>query len=371
MAPVNNVGHSMWDAVRLTINDRDITQNGGLYPYKSYISNVLSYDTWVKNCQLTTSGWYQDSSTHMEGEEGNDGFKQRNLLFREDFDETKPYRKDGATFYTRINHDLISCESGLPPSTKVKLELDRIKDSFVILKSSTDQDEYKLKLNYIALYMPIANLSQNVFLEINSYLTKDKPVKILYRNVEVRPITIPKNNHLFYSEYLFTENVPARIVVCFVETEAKSGNFEKNPFNFRRRWTVKSGSSTEEIQDPTEKRLKEVEHTNKILLNKLDLLTTHLFQITQNPEKTVKGKGRGKSSRLKNVAQPVASTSSQQFEEFGEDNSSLMTDDESVTENRINATEEVYIKKLSLTINGNPIDGVEDHQTLGHINDPF
>jgi len=109
----------MWEAVRLTINDKDITTSGGLYPYKAYISNALTYDTWVKDCQLSAQGWYSDSDSHMEAVSGNDGFKLRCNLFREDFEANNAYRKEGACFFTRLHHDLITCESGLPPGMRI------------------------------------------------------------------------------------------------------------------------------------------------------------------------------------------------------------------------------------------------------------
>jgi len=120
---VNNIGHSMWEAIRMTINDKEITTSGGLYPYKAYISNCLTYDNWVKDSQLNAQGWYGDSANHMEAENGNDGFDLRNNLFREDFDANNNYRKDGASFFTRLHHDLITCESGLPPVMKTFKQL--------------------------------------------------------------------------------------------------------------------------------------------------------------------------------------------------------------------------------------------------------
>jgi len=80
----------------------------------------------------------------------------------------------------------------------------------VILKEESDTEIYKLKLLSIALYVPIAQLSQDVALEIDSILTKSKPVSIQYRATEVRPLAIPKNSQAFHSELLFTEEVPAR-----------------------------------------------------------------------------------------------------------------------------------------------------------------
>ena len=47
-------------------------------------------------------------------------------------------------------------------------------------------------------------------------------------------------NNLFYT---FT----FRIVICFIETTAKVGNYHKNPFDFRRKWTVTT-SETQNIE---------------------------------------------------------------------------------------------------------------------------
>lgn len=120
VAVINNIGHSMWEAVRLYINDDKITSSGGLYPYKAYISDVLSYDGWVQTNQLSQQGWYGDTSGHMDGENGNLGFLQRSAIFRKDFEANGVYRKSGATFFTRLHHELVACTTGLPPGTKFK-----------------------------------------------------------------------------------------------------------------------------------------------------------------------------------------------------------------------------------------------------------
>jgi len=55
---VNNLVHSLFSTVRLAINDQELHKNPSLYPYKAYLSNLLSYSTNVKTAQLQASGWY-------------------------------------------------------------------------------------------------------------------------------------------------------------------------------------------------------------------------------------------------------------------------------------------------------------------------
>jgi hypothetical protein len=155
------------------------------------------------------------------------GFVERSQYFREGNDSTKNYRKSGAWFIGRLMHDLVTCTTGLPPQTKVRIDLEKSDNKFVILKRSGDTTNYKLKILNICLYVPVAQLSQPVFNEIESILTrKEEPneIAIHHRRVEIRPITIVKNKIEFYSDSLFPESdLPCRIVLCFVETEAKNG----------------------------------------------------------------------------------------------------------------------------------------------------
>ena len=92
----------------------------------------------------------------------------------------------------------------MPPGSKIYIELDRACDEFVILRPETDSDKYQIRLLDIALYVPIAQLSQSVFSEYNSLLTRPKDNKpgaanLHFRRSEVRPVSIPVNAQEFYS----------------------------------------------------------------------------------------------------------------------------------------------------------------------------
>ena len=152
---------------------------------------------------------------------------ERSQLFRENYDNTKPYRKSGTWFFARLQHDLVSCTTALPPRTKVRFDLEKSDDKFVILKQKDDSTNYKLKLQNIALYIGVGQMSEAVRNEIESiWSRKEFPnqITIHHRRIEVTPVSIIKNTLEFNSASLFPESdLPCRIVLCFVETEAKNG----------------------------------------------------------------------------------------------------------------------------------------------------
>ena len=157
----------------------------GGYPYKSYITNCLTYSSLVKAAQLATQGWYGDFSGHFGPSETNSGWTERVQLFRENYLDEKPYRKNGITLFGRLMHDLVSCESGLPPMTKVKIELDRAEDAFLLMCNKSDTEKYTVKIANICLFVPVAQLSEPVYREINTILSgkgkEPKSIAIHYR----------------------------------------------------------------------------------------------------------------------------------------------------------------------------------------------
>jgi hypothetical protein len=112
VGPVNNILHSLFESVRITVNDFLISTSSNHYPYKSYITTCLTYSSMAKNSHLNTQGYYQDLSSHMGPVDSNTGWVERKNLFRDENDATKAYRPGGSTFFARLSHDLVSCTTG-------------------------------------------------------------------------------------------------------------------------------------------------------------------------------------------------------------------------------------------------------------------
>lgn len=360
VAPVNNVLHSLFESCRMFINETEITSSASSYPYKAYISNCLTYSTIVKGSQLQSQGYYADTAVHFDALENNSGFMSRNALFRQGFVKTNEYREDGATFFGRLFHDLVTCETGIPPSTKVRIDLQRSSDEFVLMKKPTDNEKYKVKFKKISLYIPIGHLAEGVYHEFNSLLTKtidNKPVVIPYRKIEIFPVTIPRNSAVYHSQLLFSDDMPVRVVIVFLESSRKTGEYSTNPFYFKRKWTVKKlqteEASQNESSDETialKRRLAEIEQLNRELISRLE-----------------KGKGpkRGKSTRGRATRSsqpfPAPSTSQGKYVEFYEDTGSV-TSGNSTTDSFRDVgddTKDVWLKKVNLILNGAPVDQLE------------
>ncbi len=416
---MNNILHSLFESVRLTINDVPITVAPNNYPYKAYITNCLTYGPAVKNAQLSCQGWYADLGGHMGPTAGtNTGFTQRNQLFRVNHKDGNPYRPSGVTLFGRLMHDLIACETGLPPNTKVRFDLDKSDDAFFLMCPKDDTEKYQFQIKSIALFVPVAQLSMPVYQEMNSILTRKnepKAIVIHYRRIEVRPISIIKDKEDFYSDSLFPDSdLPCRIVLCFVDASSKNGSYSTNPFNFKRSWTVpKTTAKTANVSQPSEQyQSAQLLSLEKRIDGKFDLLAAQFQKFCARFEedaplkqkKVGKGKGRGKKSKAQpssdpglqtNISEadinaeaqrrlelflketqlpttsihsdpivpvPSCSTRYRSFHSAGAcslNNDDLLTDDLSLpTEDQ----KVIYIKKIECKLNQTPLDQVEDNQ---------
>ena len=238
--PVNNTLHSLFSVVRVSVNDIPLVKQPDHYAYKAFFANLFSYSNEVKNCQLNSVGFYTELCGHPDPTTDysvNGGYYGRNALFRKNYDQEKPYSKDGTKFFGRLCLDFNGLDSGLPPGTKVQIQLVKNNDSFMLLKQKGDTENYQLKITHINLYVPIAQVSAPIFGEINSLFTT-KSVALHYRKTEVRLLTIPSFKRQFLSDNLFTDDKPCRLIICFVEDKTRKGDYFKNPFVFQRHWDV-------------------------------------------------------------------------------------------------------------------------------------
>lgn len=247
VAPVNSCLHALFSKVVVKINNTQISTTPDYYEYRSYLNNLMSFDPETKASSLSITGWATDSASCMDGEMNetagvpkNTGFLTRNGYFRRNFLHTGPsksYKAEGAVFFGKLNHELVNCGKVLPPEIPVSIELHRTSDAFYLMTEKTgDTEKYKAVLTDICLYVPVAHLNFSLMrhLEMRWETT---PIVFHYRRVCILPLSVPRHKSVWVSDNLFAESEnPCRVFFAFVETEAFRGHYQKNPFEFRRKW---------------------------------------------------------------------------------------------------------------------------------------
>ncbi len=97
--------------------------------------------------------------------------------------------------------------------------------------------KYKLSIVNAVLFCPVAQLRSDAFRHMQRHLA-ETPAKIYYQKIQVTTKVIPQNSKTFVTESLFPSGqLPSRILFGFLPTKTFLGNAKKSPFNFQRKWT--------------------------------------------------------------------------------------------------------------------------------------
>lgn len=288
VASVNNPLQSLFSSVSMQINDQKITVSQEDYPYKTYVSNLLTFSIDSKSTVLESQGWASDTKRAMEIT-SNTGFVLRNQFWRKDMKNSGEYRKEGCTFLGKLYHDLASCDKPLPPNTRIYVELKRSSDEFFLMCDAADSEKYKAIITTCNLYVPVAWMQLEMLRELEVRLPKET-VKYHFRRWSVRQMGIPRNKSDFYSDSLFSESEnPVRIFFMIVESDSYNGNYHKNPFNLARKWsyTVEARQRAEDVEGNSFQR--QLSQMQEVLNT---LLTRSAAQEPQaGPSSVERGKG--------------------------------------------------------------------------------
>jgi hypothetical protein len=88
----------------------------------------------------------------------------------------------------------------------------------------------------IDIYVKVAGLQEPVWNEFQHRMTKEA-IKYFVRKQDVKVVHLPKEMEKWTTERLFPDNqIPSKVFFALVETNAFSGNKNKNPYAFFRRW---------------------------------------------------------------------------------------------------------------------------------------
>lgn len=190
----------------LFLNGTLVTTSSSMYPYLSYITSSLSFNKGVKEDQLQV------------------------LEYANGLDVTAA--TDEVEAYVRLNLPLFNQNRLIPNGVHMTLRLLRSSPEFVIVKDATDTDNYKVSINKASLFVRRIKPAPNVLLEHAESLSK---MNAVYPIVRIWPkfFTLQKDTREFDLANIVQGELPARVIIGFVDAEAFSGNANKDPFTFQ------------------------------------------------------------------------------------------------------------------------------------------
>ena len=208
----------------LLLNDNIVCSSGDSYPYKSYITTLLSYsdaskDTFLKDLE----GFGKDTPYLFD-----DAENERAV------DSAKYVVRNGQAFelFGRLHLDLVFQPRLIPNLTDIKINMNRTRDEFCLM-SHVSGSEYKLVL------MDATLSCRRVKLEPAHQLSIEKSIgslgcKYPVQQIVVKPFNVASGTSSQILDSVFSNGeLPSRLLVGMTLNSAYYGNYTKNPFHMQ------------------------------------------------------------------------------------------------------------------------------------------
>jgi hypothetical protein len=220
VATIQMPGSSFIKNMKISVNGREVFDANSLYAYKQYMDTELSYPTTVKDSYLGASGYYRDSKD--QDANNGDGYKKRKWLFG---------GSKTAQFITKIDADLFNQDVYLVNNCEIDIEITPNDARFILLAPGANNTNYKFEIISLKLYVKTIELMDGLSLDIARKLERI-PAKYALRKTSIKSNFITQGR-TEYNANLFTEQIPRRIILGFVDNASYVGNQNKSPFNFK------------------------------------------------------------------------------------------------------------------------------------------
>ena len=225
VAPVNLLLQSMWSKLDISFNGKRVSSSGHTYPFRAYAETALNMGNDVKTGQLSASGWFMDTAEHFDtlGDQ-NRGFAARKQL---------GLRRRTICLMGRLHADVFNQNRCLLDGVNMHVQLTRSNDQFCIMRANVDDAEnYKLKLEEASLFIRKVKVLASCRLAIYKALST-AAVRLPIRRTEQRIFSISNNITCWSQENVLIGQLPRRLMIGFVRTDAIHGVYHLNPFNFQ------------------------------------------------------------------------------------------------------------------------------------------
>lgn len=217
-----SIGKIITRQLKVSISNTEVYDSGTLNPYKSYLTDELSYPPDVKASFLASTGYYPNKNHDDANDEG---FKKRVSLFSEG---------KTAQFMSRLDFDLGNQERYISNNTDILFTLYKENDNFLLhcLRDATEiKCAYRINVISVKLYVKMVEVQPSLNLNIFSTLEKI-PARYAVRKTETKSCFLTAGRTEF-EHNLFNSIIPRRITCALVSSKAFNGDITLSPYNFK------------------------------------------------------------------------------------------------------------------------------------------
>jgi len=228
--PINYIGNTYFNQMKVYVGGKLLWDSGDTYHYKAFLEALMGFD-------YTTKQSFLKSALFTCDQPGTQAQNNNNVSFMEDMANTGivtrlSFARNSAEFETMatLHCDPFNQERLFPNRMNMAIELFRNPNALVV--HSDIVHNYKLKLVDCKFFLRMVETTPTLTMAFESQLLK-MPAKIPIRRTEIKVLHMAVGRQDLPSTHLHSGQLPRRVVVAMVRSDAFIGDYSLSPFNFK------------------------------------------------------------------------------------------------------------------------------------------
>ncbi|XP_075421377.1 uncharacterized protein F54H12.2-like [Ascaphus truei] len=246
---------TLFNQLDVTLGDRLISQSNNLYAYRAYIETILNYSADALSTQFTTGLFYKDTAgQHQTRTVGGDnhGFTKRSQMTE---------RGKAVELLGHLHSDIFFQEKLILNGLDLKIKLTRNKDTFCLM--SAEAEPFKIQILNASLFVKRVQIAPAVRIGHAQGLLSGN-AKYTIDRVGMKIYSIAVGSRVCNLENLFLGQLPKLVIIGFVDNDAFSGAYDKNPLCFKHNHVNFAALYLDGEQIPTKPFQPDFENANSI-----------------------------------------------------------------------------------------------------------
>jgi len=236
---VNNMLHSLFRQVNISLNGKNINSTDGNYSYRAYIEQLLNYGDDAYKTHLQLPGWTLEPK-NLDTLAANDGLKTRSNLTK---------NSSIVEVYGKLHADMLNQPLFLLNNVDLRIALTLNKPEFYLL--GVDTDTSLVKVIEATLYIKHAHINPNILIAHHKML-ENTTAKYHYKRNEIKSFTIPSGGNSISLDNIVLGQLPTNLIFMMVDNDAYAGKRSKNPYNFKHNKMTSFALYVNGVQIPNE-----------------------------------------------------------------------------------------------------------------------
>ena len=225
--PIDLILHSVWSSVDIKMNHALVSTSGTDYMYKALLETLLNYNENSKKIQLANAGFSGDSGnfaqTHPLVPPLNKGLRTRYIWFDEN--------SVSVEFIGPLMANICNQDRLILPGVDIDIKLWPTRDEFRLMTHLEDI-RCKLIVEDISFHVCKVKVSPEVMMGHNAGLEISDSV-YPFQRTDIHTFNVSDNLYATNLEDIWQGEVPTRLVVRMVKSQAYNGDMSLNPFHFQ------------------------------------------------------------------------------------------------------------------------------------------